>query len=96
MRKWKLPSADGDQERNQGWNPKWNQSGNQKQKTKRDFGCRVARGMLALLCSAALVLSDALPVPGELPEAVSAAGPSKGTITFYKWTRLREWAGGPL
>jgi hypothetical protein len=91
MRKWKLPSADGDQERNQGWNPKWNQSGNQKQKTKRDFGCRVARGMLALLCSAALVLSDALPVPGGVPDAVSAAGPSKGTITFYKWTRLREW-----
>lgn len=83
MRKWKLPSADGDQERNQ--------SGNQKQKTKRVFGCRVARGMLALLCSAALVLSDALPVPGGFPEKVEAAGPSKGTISFYKWTRITTW-----
>ena len=38
---------------------------------------------------AALVISDALPVgPAGLPDTVEAAGPSKGTITFYRYKQF--------
>ena len=49
------------------------------------------RKLGAVFFALVLVVSDALPVPDGLPNTVEAAGPSKGTVTFYKWTRLRDW-----
>lgn len=50
------------------------------------------RGGVAVLLAAALVVSGVLPVgpPEGLPDTVKAADkfPSKGTITFYQYTRL--------
>ena len=60
-----------------------------RRKTGKGFGRTLGRSVFALLLSAALVLSDALPIPEGLPETVKADNyPRKGTITFYKYTRL--------
>ncbi|MBQ9490291.1 MAG: hypothetical protein IJU80_10205 [Lachnospiraceae bacterium] len=57
--------------------------------TGRFFGCTLGRSVFSLLLAAVLVLSDALPIPGGLPDTVKADNyPKKGTITFYKYTRL--------
>jgi len=64
----------------------WGMAGH---KTGKGFGRTLGRSVFALLLSAALVLSDALPIPGGLPDTVKADNyPKKGTITFYKYTRL--------
>ena len=66
----------------------WGMAG---RKTGKGFGRTLGRSVFALLLSAALVLSDALPIPEGLPETVKADNyPRKGTITFYKYTRLQD------
>ena len=56
----------------------------------RFFGCTLGRSVFSLLLAAVLVLSDALPIPGGLPDTVKADNyPKKGTITFYKYTRCK-------
>ena len=56
----------------------------------------LCRGAVAVLTAAALVLTGVIPerinLPGTegLPPVVEAAGPSKGTITFYKYTLIEH------
>ena len=59
------------------------------------FGYTFGRGVFALLLSAALVVSDALPMgpPMGLPDAVKAADkPEMGTISFVKYTKQKDIA----
>ena len=61
--------------------------------TGRFFGCTLGRSVFSLLLAAVLVLSDALPIPGGLPGQVEAYDryPSKGTITFYRYTPITSF-----
>ena len=55
----------------------------------RHFGCSVFKGAFAMLLVLALVVSDALPVPGGMPDTVKADNyPRKGTITFYEYKAI--------
>ena len=63
------------------------------------FGRALARGIVGIALSAALVLSDALPVgPSGLPEQVEAYDryPSKGTINFYEYKAITSSSSGTL
>jgi len=65
----------------------WGMAG---RKNGKGFGRTLGHSVFALLLSAALVLSDALPIPGGLPDTVKADSyPKKGTLTFYKYTRCK-------
>ena len=54
---------------------------------------KILRGVFSVVLSAALVLSDALPVnsPMGLSKMTEAAGPSKGYITFYHYTPITSF-----